>query len=101
MNNEIASFAYPKSNGFAPPIFDRNIGITEAEVKKFFNNPKYTLVKLFCELLTVFGHSVRRKEEFIECKICGDALPSHEIFNQLVERKVTNLDCWMIKCRGC
>ena len=69
--------------------------------KIIFNNPKYTLIKLFCELLTVFGHSVRRKEEFFGCKICGDAIPSEEVFNQLVERKITNLDCWMVKCRGC
>jgi hypothetical protein len=66
-----------------------------------FNDPKYTLVKLFSELLTVFGHSVRRKEEFIECKICGDALPSEEVFHHLVERMMTKLDCWMVKCRNC
>ena len=69
--------------------------------KIVFDNPKYTIIKLFCELLTVFGHSVRRKEEFIGCKICGDALPSKEVFFQLVERKATNLDSWMIKCRDC
>lgn len=66
-----------------------------------FNDPKYTLVKMFCEILTLFGHSVRRKEEFIGCKMCGDAIPSQSVFLQLVERKVTTLDCWMIKCRGC
>jgi hypothetical protein len=66
-----------------------------------FGDPKYTLVKLFCELLTVFGHSVRRKEEFVACKICGDAIPSEKVFMQLVERKITTLGCWMIKCRGC
>lgn len=36
----ILAFAYPKSNGFAPPIFDRDIGIKENEVKKFLSNPK-------------------------------------------------------------
>lgn len=67
-----------------------------------FGNPEYKLVKLFSELLTVFGHSVRRKEEFIGCKICGDAIPSQGIYQQLVERKVANIpSCWMIKCSGC
>ena len=75
-----------------------NVIIVDAIV---FNDPKYTLVKLFSELLTVFGHSVRRKEEFIECKICGEALPTQEVFNHLVERMMTKLDCWMIKCRNC
>ena len=67
-----------------------------------FNDPDYTLIKLFAELLTVFGHSVRRKEEFIGCKICGDAIPTQDVYNQLVERKVTNIpSCWMIKCFSC
>jgi hypothetical protein len=66
-----------------------------------FNDPKYKLVKMFCEILTLFGHSVRRKEEFIGCKVCGDVIPSQMVFQQLVERKVTTLDCWMVKCRGC
>lgn len=36
----IMAFAYPKSNGFAPPIFNRDIGIKEDYVKKFLNNLK-------------------------------------------------------------
>ena len=39
MKNIIA-FAYPKSNGFAPPIFNRDIGINEKDVKKFLTNPR-------------------------------------------------------------
>jgi hypothetical protein len=66
-----------------------------------FNNPTYKLVKMFCEILTLFGHSVRRKSEFIGCKICGDAIPTQDVFTQLLERKITTLDCWMIKCREC
>lgn len=66
-----------------------------------FNNPKFSLVKLFCELLTVFGHSVRRKEEFIGCKICGDAIPTQSVYNQLRERKITVPSCWMVKCQKC
>jgi len=69
--------------------------------KIVFNNPKYSLIKIFCDLLTVFGHSVRRKEEFIGCKICDDALPSEKLYTQLVERKMTTFNCWMIKCRDC
>ena len=36
----ILAFAYPKNNGFAPPIFDRDIGIKENEIIKFLSNPK-------------------------------------------------------------
>ena len=38
---DIIDFAYPQSNGFAPPVFLRNIGITENEVRRVLNNPKY------------------------------------------------------------
>jgi len=66
-----------------------------------FKDPKYTLVRLFSELLTVFGHSVRRKDEFIGCKICGDAIPCKSVYNQFVQRKITTPNCWMVKCAGC
>ena len=67
-----------------------------------FKDSEYKLVRLFSELLTVFGHSVRRKEEFVGCKMCGDAIPSQGVYNQLVERKVANIPgCWMVKCRAC
>lgn len=66
-----------------------------------FNNPNYKLIQLFCELLTVFGHSVRRKEEFIGCKICGNAIPTQTVYNQLVERKISVPICWMVKCTCC
>jgi hypothetical protein len=66
-----------------------------------FDNPKYSLIRLFCELLTVFGHSVRRKEEFIGCKVCGDAIPSQYIHNQLVERHISTPASWMLKCQKC
>lgn len=66
-----------------------------------FNDPQYSLVKTFCELLTVFGHSVRRKEEFIGCKYCGDAIPTQSIYNQLRERQINVPDFWSLKCTGC
>ena len=69
--------------------------------KIVFNDPKYSLVKFFCELLTVFGHSVRRKEEFIECKVCGDAIPTPMIYNQLKERKIDVPLHYSLRCSKC
>jgi hypothetical protein len=66
-----------------------------------FKNPKYTLIKLFSELLTVFGHSVRRKEEFLGCKICGDAIPTEMVYRQLLDRKISVPSCWMLRCKEC
>lgn len=66
-----------------------------------FNSPEHILITLFCELLTVFGHSVRRKEEFIECKVCGDVIPTEPVYKQLIERKINVPSCWMVKCSKC
>ena len=66
-----------------------------------FENPKYTLTKVFAELLSLFGHSVRRKEEFIGCNVCGDAIPNNNIYNQLKERGLTVPGVWSTKCSSC
>jgi hypothetical protein len=66
-----------------------------------FNDLNHNLIQLFCDLLTLFGHSVRRKEEFIGCKFCGDAIPTQTVYNQLVDRKINVPACWMVKCQGC
>jgi hypothetical protein len=66
-----------------------------------FNNPRYKLCQIFAELLTLFGHSVRRKEEFIACKVCKNAIPTQNVYNQLIERKIKVPTYWMTKCTGC
>jgi len=66
-----------------------------------FNEKGYTLVQMFSELLTMFGHSIRRKEEFIGCKICGNAIPTEQVFYQLRERNVKTPNIWMVKCVNC
>jgi hypothetical protein len=69
--------------------------------KIVFNDPDYSLIKLFAELLTVFGHSVRRKEEFIGCVRCGDAIPTQMVYNQLKERSLSVPSHWMTQCIKC
>jgi hypothetical protein len=67
-----------------------------------FKSPQYKLIRMFCELLTLFGHSVRRKEEFIGCKVCGDAIPTQKVYKQLLERKVLNIPkVWSLRCKNC
>lgn len=69
--------------------------------KIFFNRPNHTLLNVFCELLTLFGHSVRRVHEFTPCKICGDGIPSKDFFTEFQDRKLIKISCWMLKCHGC
>lgn len=66
-----------------------------------FNDPTHSLLQFFCELLTMFGHSVRRKEEFIGCKLCGNAIPTQPVYRQLKERKLQVPSFWSMRCQSC
>jgi hypothetical protein len=66
-----------------------------------FNDPNYSLLQMFAELLTVFGHSVRNKDDFFECKYCCDILPVQSIYNKLKENKIKVPKIWSMKCSGC
>lgn len=66
-----------------------------------FKSQDHKLLKVFAEILTVFGHSVRRKEEFIECKYCGDAIPNKNVWKQFKDRKIQCPGFWSLKCQGC
>jgi hypothetical protein len=66
-----------------------------------FNDTNYSLIQMFCELLTMFGHSVRRKQEFFECKFCSSILPNQEIYNKIIEAKIKAPEYWSMKCKTC
>ena len=66
-----------------------------------FNDKDYSLIQMFCELLTVFGHSVRRKEEFFECKFCSNILPTEPVYKKLKEANITVPTFWSMKCKNC
>jgi hypothetical protein len=61
----------------------------------------YKLLGFFCEILTAFGHCVRRKEEFTECTKCKSAVPSFIIYEQLKERHIEIPKKWSFKCSIC
>lgn len=65
------------------------------------NDPKFSLVKMFIELLTIFGHSIKRKEEFIGCKYCGSVIPNKKIFEELKKLKFETPDVWSSICSKC
>ena len=66
-----------------------------------FNDKDYSLIQTFCELLTLFGHSVRRKEEFFECKFCSNILPTEKVYNKLKDFKIKVPKFWSMKCANC
>ena len=66
-----------------------------------FADNDYTLLSSFCELLTLFGHCVRRKEEFFECKLCGSVLPNQSVYEKLKKDGVKVPEVWMMRCSTC
>lgn len=65
-------------------------------------NTNFSLLSTFCELLTLFGHSVRRKEEFILCHVCKKCIPAEHVYNQLKERNIENIPTiWKNLCQNC
>ena len=66
-----------------------------------FSDKEYSIVQTFCELLTLFGHSVRRKEEFFECKFCSDIIPTENVYNKLKNLKIKVPKVWSMKCANC
>lgn len=65
----------------------------------------HTLIRTFAEILTRSGFSVRRKEEFIPCQVCRNAIPTqemYEVYSKIQEQhSITLPDTWSPKCRGC
>lgn len=103
---------WPKNYSYDYPEFTRNWKQVCEKIncqplcivivdKISFNDKNYSLLQMFSELLTVFGHSVRVKEEFFECKYCGNILPTQPIYNKLKENKVLVPTSWSMKCSGC
>ena len=66
-----------------------------------FKSSNHELIRAFAELLTLFGHSVRRKTDFVACKMCGNAIPNEKLFNELVSRKIKTPKYWMLRCSTC
>jgi len=65
----------------------------------------HNLIRTFAELLTRSGFSVRRKEEFIPCEKCGNALPTremYEVYKKVQEESRIELpENWSNKCKNC
>jgi len=65
----------------------------------------HNLIRTFAELLTRSGFSVRRKDEFIPCETCGDAIPTQKMYevykNVQEENRIELPTTWSNKCENC
>ncbi len=62
------------------------------------------LLQHFCEKMTKMGYVVRRKEEFIFCKVCGAVVPSettYDMMKLMMGSKIPLPKTWSDKCSGC
>ena len=73
-------------------------GLTEGEAPEIGN---MHLIRMFTELLTIFGHSVRRCTEFVSCPLCGDAIPVKPIYDEFKARKIDCPGIWSGRCSTC
>jgi len=63
---------------------------------------EYSLLRIFCEILTLSGFCVRSKQEIFPCKICKNAIPQLHIYNLLKgngEKMIP--DVWQTTCQKC
>ena len=75
--------------------------VDSVQFEEYDKDNNHKLIRLFADILTRFGHSVRRSTEFIGCKVCGDAIPNQNLYNEMVSRKVPTPSCWRVKCEKC
>uniref|UniRef100_A0A6C0D1B3 Uncharacterized protein n=1 Tax=viral metagenome TaxID=1070528 RepID=A0A6C0D1B3_9ZZZZ len=61
----------------------------------------HKLIKIFCEILTLLGFSVRRSSELMKCTVCDRAIPIFAIYNALKRENITVPAKWSSKCSEC
>ena len=60
-----------------------------------------SLKNKLCEFMTSYGYCVRRKDEFVPCRVCEKAIPCIEIYTLLKEKNFNVPDTWDNKCKDC
>lgn len=59
------------------------------------------LIKLFCEIMTRYGYTVRRKEEFISCSVCGKCIATSNLWKIMYQKGLPVPKEWSTKCSKC
>ena len=61
----------------------------------------YSLIGEFTECFASAGFQVRRKQEFIPCCECGNAIASINMHSYMVEKGLPVVEKWSEKCTTC
>jgi hypothetical protein len=59
------------------------------------------LIKLFCEIMTRHGYTVRRKEEFIGCSKCGKGIATSYLWKIMFQKGLPVPNKWSSTCTKC
>ena len=70
-------------------------------VEELSHEPNFSLILLLAELFTRSGFAVRRKYEFIPCKVCGKAIATQYVWNILKNNGENVPEVWSDKCINC
>lgn len=70
-------------------------------VNEILFDDEHTITRLFSEVLTRAGYSVRRREEFFACGKCNAAIPSNDLYNKLKEKNMPVPSEWSQECSDC
>lgn len=82
--------------------FEKRVSQKEIMIVDFISfEDTYSLIKIFCEILTLSGFCVRTQNELFQCKICKKAIPQEHIYN-LMKKNGSNVpDVWRVMCKKC
>jgi len=67
-------------------------------VKYLSSDNEYTLINTLAELFTRTGLAVRREDDFIQCTVCGAAIPNEMLFRKLADGNHRVPYIWSDKC---
>ena len=70
-------------------------------VDRVFFDSNHKLIHTFSELFTRSGFVVRQNNDWFECKVCGDALPSKVAYDIFKKANIQVPDTWDTICTTC
>lgn len=82
--------------------FENNVSPKEIMLVDFISfDDSYSIIRIFCEILTLSGFCIRTNNEIFSCKSCGNALVQSNYYNVLKDSGQSIPDVWRTTCTNC
>jgi len=79
----------------------RKTAILIVQKISFEDEDTFTLIKIFCNILTLSGFVVRDKEDLSICTNCNKAMPTEGMYEILKKMNIKVPDTYITKCSTC